>query len=156
MHPAEGLRIRVVPPVVTVLLKIIAYMEDPYRRAKDLQNICVVLARYEAQSDRLFSDAVFDAELPDFEVANAFLLGLDLRALVTNDDATYVKEFLEHFLKQEEERHFDEEDFSTKAFRSHRSGLLQCIRRSWDRPKILTAHGERSAGRPTFMDQALD
>jgi len=118
MHPAEGLRIRVVPPVVTVLLKIIAYMEDPYRRAKDLQDICVVLARYEAQSDRLFSDAVFDAELPDFEVANAFLLGLDLRALATNDDATYVKEFLEHFLKQEEERHFDEEDFSTKAFRS--------------------------------------
>jgi predicted nucleotidyltransferase len=58
MHPAEGLRIHVVPPVVTVLLKIISYMEDPSRRAKDLQDICVVLGRYEAQSDRLFSDAV--------------------------------------------------------------------------------------------------
>jgi hypothetical protein len=62
MHLAEGLRIRVVPAVVTVLLKIIAYMEDPHRRSKDLQDIRVVLARYEAHSDRLFSDAVFDAD----------------------------------------------------------------------------------------------
>jgi predicted nucleotidyltransferase len=118
MHLAEGLRIRVVPAVVTVLLKIIAYMEDPRRRSKDLQDIRVVLARYEAQSDRLFSDAVFDAELPDFEVASAFLLGLDLRALATNDDAKYVKNFLDHFLRQEDDGYFDDDDFSTKAFRS--------------------------------------
>ena len=77
MPLAEGLSIRVARPVVTVLLKIIAYMEDPHRRSKDLQDIRVVLARYEADTDRLFSDAVFDAELPDFEGANAFLLGLD-------------------------------------------------------------------------------
>jgi len=117
MHLAEGLRIRVVPAVVTVLLKIIAYMEDPHRRSKDLQDIRVVLARYEAQSDRLFSDAVFDAELPDFEVASAFLLGLDLRALATNDDAKYVMNFLMYFLRQEDEGYFDDDDFSTKAFR---------------------------------------
>jgi predicted nucleotidyltransferase len=41
------LRIRVAPPLVTVLLKIIAYMEDPYRRAKDLQDIRLVLGRSE-------------------------------------------------------------------------------------------------------------
>jgi hypothetical protein len=40
-----------------------------------------VLRRYEQESDRLFSDTVFDANLPDFEFANAFLLGLDMRAL---------------------------------------------------------------------------
>jgi predicted nucleotidyltransferase len=45
MRPAEGLHIRVAPPVVTILLKIIAYMEDPYRRGKDLQDIRVVLGR---------------------------------------------------------------------------------------------------------------
>jgi hypothetical protein len=30
---------------------------------------------------------VFDAELPDFEFANAFLLGVDMRAPATGDDA---------------------------------------------------------------------
>ena len=53
-----------------------------------------MLGRYEAESDRLFSDAVFDAQLPDFSEANAFLLGLDLRGLATEDDATYIERFL--------------------------------------------------------------
>jgi predicted nucleotidyltransferase len=54
IRAAEGLRIRVAPPVVIALLKIIAYMEDPHQRAKDLQDIRFILARYEAQSDRCF------------------------------------------------------------------------------------------------------
>jgi len=45
-------------------------------------------------------------------------LGLDLRALATNDDAKYIKNFLGHFLRQEDEGHLDDDDFSTKAFRS--------------------------------------
>ncbi len=41
------LTIRVAPPLVTALLKIIAWVDDPYRRAKDLQDIRNVLRRYE-------------------------------------------------------------------------------------------------------------
>jgi len=41
-----------------------------------------------------------------------------LRALATNDDAKYIKNFLGHFLRQEDEGHLDDDDFSTKAFRS--------------------------------------
>jgi predicted nucleotidyltransferase len=63
-----GMTIRVAPPIVTALLKIIAWVDDPYRRAKDLQDIRIVLRRYEQESDRLFSNAVFDAELPDFRI----------------------------------------------------------------------------------------
>ncbi len=66
----------------------------------------------------LFSDAVFDAELPDFEFANAFLLGLDMRALATGDDARFVEQFLERLLAQDEEGQFDDEsDFGMKSFR---------------------------------------
>ena len=72
-----GIAIRVAPPIVTALLKIIAWVDAPYQRAKDLQDIRIVLRRYERDSGRLFSEDVFDAELPDFEFANAFLLGLD-------------------------------------------------------------------------------
>jgi predicted nucleotidyltransferase len=110
---ANRSHIRVTPPIVTVLLKIIAYTADPYRRAKDLDDIRLVPGRYESESDRLFSDAVFDAELPDFSVANAFLLDLDLRGLATNEDATYIERFLAHLLSRDEEE-FGPDDFAAR------------------------------------------
>jgi predicted nucleotidyltransferase len=91
MDLSADTHIRVAPPSVTALLKIIAYVDDPHRRAKDLQDIEVILGRYAAESDRLFSEEVFDANLPDFSMANAFLLGLDLRGLATNEEAKYIK-----------------------------------------------------------------
>jgi hypothetical protein len=39
MELSTGTRVRVAPPIVTTLLKMIAYIEDPNRRAKDLQDI---------------------------------------------------------------------------------------------------------------------
>ena len=115
----EKMRIRIAPPIVTVLLKMIAYMEDPYRRVKDLQDIRVVLGRYEADSDRLFSEEVLDADLPDFNVANAFLVGVDLRAVATKDDAECIRGFLERFLEQGEEGEFGPDKFATKTLHSH-------------------------------------
>lgn len=93
---------------------VIAYMDDPYRRAKDLQDIQIILRRYAAGSDRLFSDEVFDAALPDFNMANAFLLGLDLRRLATNEEVSYVGRFLECFMASEEGR--DAGDFGMGTF----------------------------------------
>jgi len=62
--------------------------------------------------------ALFDAELPDFEFANAFLLGLDMRTLATGDDARFVDQFLERLLVPHEEGRFDDEsDFGMKNFR---------------------------------------
>jgi predicted nucleotidyltransferase len=118
---AVGEHLRVAPPIVTTLLKIIAYVEDPYRRAKDLQDIGLVLGRYEAESDRLFSDEIFDAGLPDFEMANAFLLGRDLRALASPLSTTYIEKFLDRFLSAEEPD--TEDDFSARVFHTQIRGL---------------------------------
>lgn len=116
MELAADVRIRVAPANVTALLKIIAYMDDPYRRAKDLKDIEIILRRYAVGSDRLFSDEVFDAELPDFNMANAFLLGLDLRRLATNQETKYVEQFLERFMASEEGS--DAEDSGIGIFHS--------------------------------------
>jgi predicted nucleotidyltransferase len=107
-----GVTVRVAPPVVSTLLKIIAWVDDPYRRAKDLQDIRIVLRRYEQRSDRLFSDAAFDAALPDFEFANAFLLGLDMRALATGEDARFVGQFLARLQADTERGSLDDESDS--------------------------------------------
>ncbi len=118
VHLPGGVTIRVAPPVVTALLKMIAWVDDPYRRAKDLDDIRVILRRYEQESDRLFSDAVFNAELPDFEFTSAFLLGLDMRALATGDEAKFLDRFLRRVMSQNEEDRFDDEsDFEMKRFR---------------------------------------
>jgi predicted nucleotidyltransferase len=88
------LSIRVIPPVVLMLLKIVAFLDDQTRRAKDLTDIHALLSKYEADSDRLFSDAVLDASLSDFRLANAYLLGLDLRAICDEEEVEVVCRFL--------------------------------------------------------------
>jgi hypothetical protein len=50
-------------------------------------------------------------------MANAFLLGRDLRALVTPEDATYVEKFLARFLSQEQAADEDDDDFTPRVFR---------------------------------------
>jgi predicted nucleotidyltransferase len=90
---ANNLTLPVVPPVVLMLLKIIAFLDDPNRRAKDLFHIRALLSRYEADSDRIFTDAIADAGI-EYNLANAFLLGKDLRALCTDVEGELVKRFI--------------------------------------------------------------
>lgn len=77
-----------------MLLKIVAVMDDPRRRVKDLDEVRGLLTQYEADSERLFSDVVIDAGLADFGLATAFLLGIDLRGLCTTEEAEIVNAFL--------------------------------------------------------------
>lgn len=53
-----------------------------------------MLFLYEEDSERIFSDVVLDANLTDFSLANAFLLGIDLRSLCTLDELVVVREFV--------------------------------------------------------------
>ncbi|MEW6131470.1 MAG: nucleotidyl transferase AbiEii/AbiGii toxin family protein [Acidobacteriota bacterium] len=90
----DRLPIRVIPPVVLMLLKVVAFLDDQTRRAKDLPDIRALLSMYETDSDRLFSDEVLDANLPDFSLANAYLLGLDLKSICTEEEVEVVRAFL--------------------------------------------------------------
>jgi predicted nucleotidyltransferase len=92
---APGVRFKVAPAPVVALLKIVAYLEDPHRRQKDLHDLRLLLGRYEEESDRIFCNEVFAAELEDFGCNNAFLLGVDIGTIATDDDANIVHEFLE-------------------------------------------------------------
>lgn len=97
-----GLRYGVVPPPVLALLKIASYLDDPQRRAKDLLDFRSLMRRYERDSERIFSDAVFQADLPDVEFAGAFLLGLGLRAIATEGDVSLVESFMAKIINSAE------------------------------------------------------
>ena len=84
---SPDLTLNVVSSTALMLLKIVAFMDDPQRRVKDLDDLRGLLTQYEADSERLFSDAVIDAGLADFGLAPAFLLGIDLKALCTPEEA---------------------------------------------------------------------
>jgi predicted nucleotidyltransferase len=92
---APDLTLKVVFPTVLMLLKIVAFMDDQQRRVKDLDDVRGLLVQYEADSERLFSNVVIDAALQDFGLAPAFLLGLDLRVLCTDEQVVVVHAFLD-------------------------------------------------------------
>jgi len=92
---APDLTLKVIPSTTLMLLKIVAYMDDQQRRAKDLEDIRGLLAGYEADSERVFSDIVIDAELEDYGLAPAFLIGLDLRALCNQKEVQLVHSFFD-------------------------------------------------------------
>jgi predicted nucleotidyltransferase len=89
---AADLVVPVIPPIVLMLLKVIAFMDDHQRRRKDLSDIRALLSQYEAGSDRIFIEAI--GEVSDYSVASAFLLGRDLRALCADEEFRIVRAFV--------------------------------------------------------------
>jgi predicted nucleotidyltransferase len=130
---AEGIQYRVIPPPIIALLKIIAFMDDPHRRKKDLLDIGELFRHYEAASDRIFSDDVFAAGLDDIEYANAFLLGVDIRFIATDEEVEILNAFFGvQSLSDEELQELDPEDIRQRGearfqqqLRAFRKGLEQ-------------------------------
>lgn len=92
---APEVRAKVIPPPVLFLLKVVSFLDAPHRRAKDLEDIHGLLRFYERDSDRIFSDAVFDAQLSDVEFVPAFLLGTDSARLCRPKELALIERFLE-------------------------------------------------------------
>ncbi len=128
---ADGVHYRVAPPPVIALLKIIAFMEDQNGRKKDLFDLTELFRRYEAASDRIFSDDVFAAELEEIDYANAFLLGMDVGAIVADEEAGILRAFLQaQGISDEELLELDREDMQQREasrfqqhFRAFRKGI---------------------------------
>lgn len=130
---AEGIQYRVVPPPVIALLKIIAFMDDPHRRKKDLLDIGELFRHYEAASDRMFSDEVFAAALDDIEYANAFLLGIDVGIIAIHEEVEILNAFfVAQSVSGEELQELDSDDLQRRGearfqqqLRAFRKGLEQ-------------------------------
>jgi predicted nucleotidyltransferase len=90
----ESLTVKVASARVLALLKIVSFLDRPYERERDLRDLRGMFSDYEEGTERLFSDDVQAANLSDFSLAPAFLLGADLAAMCTAEETAVVETFL--------------------------------------------------------------
>jgi len=85
------LSIPVAPVAVIAVLKMIAYLDRPGERERDLHDLAYILENHVSPDDeRRFADDVLDAGIP-YERAGAYLLVHDLRQLVSDTERTAEK-----------------------------------------------------------------
>ena len=91
---ASDLSVRVAPLRVIALLKMVAYLERPHERERDLEDIGQILEDYVPADDpRRFGDEV--PETIAFECRPAFLLGRDLAPLLDESERAVTGRFIE-------------------------------------------------------------
>ncbi len=88
--------VRVAPLPVVVLLKMAAFLDRPWERERDLEDVGHVLEEYlrPDEEERRFADDVFDAGL-SYDEAPAYWLGRDMRDLVNSEERALVEKFLD-------------------------------------------------------------
>jgi predicted nucleotidyltransferase len=90
---APDLNVKIVPLPVVALLKVVAYLDNPHDRDKDIADLAAILVRHDPVDSRRFSDAVVAAHL-SYEVVGAYWIGRDLRALCCAEEKILVERFI--------------------------------------------------------------
>jgi predicted nucleotidyltransferase len=94
LRAAEDLEVRVASLDVLALLKIVAYLDRPDAREKDLGDLAHIMHRYPAMDpDRRYSAEVPD-DVTEFDDVGPFLLGKDIAALANATERRWVRDFV--------------------------------------------------------------
>jgi predicted nucleotidyltransferase len=90
----EGFIAKVAPPQVVTVLKMAAYLDRPQERLRDLEDIAHLLESYvDDRSPRFWDEAI---EHGVYELAPAYLLGLDIGRIAAEPHLGLAEEFLSH------------------------------------------------------------
>ncbi len=94
IEPVPDLSIRVAPLEVLSLLKMVAYLDRPHERSRDLSDIAYILDSYVSDfEDRRYGDEVIDLAL-SYDEVSPFLLGRRLAAIVNGHEREAVLRFI--------------------------------------------------------------
>lgn len=77
---APDLSVKIVPLPVVALLKMVAFLDNPQDREKDVEDVAAILVRHEPEDSRRFSDEVVTTHLT-YEAVGAYWIGKDLRSI---------------------------------------------------------------------------
>jgi len=89
----EGLSVRLASIPAVAVLKVIAYLDRPEGRTKDLEDLGFLLEHHLDDQDRRF-DLIGAVPGLDYENTSAFALGLDAGQLVNPDERALVDRFI--------------------------------------------------------------
>ena len=92
----EALAVHVATEAAFAVLKVVAYMDRPSVRSKDLGDLIDTFARFEEEGNRRFDlfDVSIDTLPLQFEEAGAYLLGADVAGLAAPKTRSVIQEFL--------------------------------------------------------------
>jgi predicted nucleotidyltransferase len=91
---APDCALKVIPLPVLLLLKIVAFTENPHVRQKDLQDFAAILARFDPQHDERFRHDVLETGI-EYQAVGAYLLGTQFGPLCSPEESRLVRELLE-------------------------------------------------------------
>jgi predicted nucleotidyltransferase len=89
---APDLNVKIAPLAVVALLKMVAYLEKPHEREKDVEDWAAILRLHEPEDSRRYSDETMATQL-DYEAVGAYWIGKDLRVLCSVDEGVLVERF---------------------------------------------------------------
>ncbi len=124
------LEAEVVPLPVLVLLKIVSFLEKPYQRSKDLEDIARILHLYELNTERRHSDDVYEAREVgvDYDSAGAYLLGLDLGQICNApEEILAVQDFLAQISDEEHPTYWSLLQYSPDRLRESEDPVRQQV-----------------------------
>ena len=114
-HSVEGLpaHVQCAPVFAIALLKMNAWVNDPFRRKKDLPDVRQILKHYEAYTDRLFDEwadhvAIEDCDTEQF---GAYLLGRDMAGIASTLAADAVRSFVRRNLVAPDDAYHPRDSF---------------------------------------------
>jgi predicted nucleotidyltransferase len=91
---ADDLDFLVAPLSVVAFLKIVAYLDRPWERARDLEDLGRILEDYlSPDDDQRFSDTVLTAGV-SYQASSALVLGSDLGRMLTMREMAIVKQWI--------------------------------------------------------------
>ena len=105
VHVTDDLTVRVAPIPVVVVLKMIAYLDRPGERRRDLEDIGYIFEGFVGpDAKERYSDIVFERGLT-YEEVSPFLLGQEISGIVNAAEREAVQRFL---MASEDESHASE------------------------------------------------
>jgi predicted nucleotidyltransferase len=94
LEVASGVSLQVAPPEVVAVLKMVSYMDRPYERERDLQDLAWILTDFVGDTDeRRFMDDILDLGL-GFDEVSPYLLGARVAALTGAPERAAVHRFI--------------------------------------------------------------
>ncbi len=94
MQLGPELDFHVAPLDVIALLKMVSYLDRPYERERDLQDLAYIFEEYLQPDDPTrFDDAVLEANVT-YQQSSAFVLGRDLAGMVNEQERTVISHFI--------------------------------------------------------------